>query len=91
MDTIPKPRHLKYSAISKIITYNLFGNNNVYEFSTYSNNSFLRDVLCSRHTPYFSRLPSLKELIKKSGFNVIGKIFENELLKDMEIYQKKTN
>ena len=66
MDTIPKPRHLKYSAISKIITHNLFGNNNVCEFSTYSNNSFLHDVLCLRHTPYFSRLPSLKVLVKKN-------------------------
>ena len=91
MDTIPKPRHLKYSAISKIITYNLFGNNNVCEFSTYSNNSFLRNVLFLHHTPYFSRLPSLKVLVKKSGFNIFGKIFEIEFLKDMEIYQKKTN
>ena len=30
----------------------------------YSNNSFLHDVLCLRHTPYFSRLPSLKVLVK---------------------------
>ena len=76
MDTIPKPRHSKYSAISKIITHNLFGNNDVCEFSTYSNNSFL---------------PSLKVLVKKSGFNIFGKVFENVFLKNVEIYQKKTN
>ena len=90
-DTFLAVRHLKYSAISKIITHNLFGNNNVCEFSTYCNNSFLHDVLCLRHTPYFSRLPSLKVLVKKSGFNIFGKVFENEFLKNMEIYQKKTN
>ena len=75
MDTIPKPRHLKYSTISKIITHNLFGNNNVCEFSTYSNNSFLHDVLCLRHTPYFSRLPSLKVLVKKIRIQYFWKSF----------------
>ena len=28
---------------------------------------------------------------KKKGFNISQKFFENEFLKDMEIYQKKTN